>query len=61
MTKADSKVLKEVLYEVRSLKERMSIMIPSESIDDYTHPSRILVSYNAAKRELAGMRRNRNK
>jgi hypothetical protein len=52
MTKADAKILKEVLSEVRALNERVSLTIPTESLDEYAHPERILASYRKALKQF---------
>lgn len=47
------KLLSKVLQEVRSLRRDMDIIVPSESLDNYKHPDRILGSFRRATRKFA--------
>ena len=42
--------------EVKSLRRDVAIAVPSESLDEYAHPKRILASYNRATKEFAPRR-----
>lgn len=45
------KLLTRVLREVQSLRRDVSLIIPSESLDEYAHPARIIASYRRAAKK----------
>jgi len=47
------KLLSKVLREVRSLRRDIDIIVPSESLNDYKHPDRILASFRRATKKYA--------
>ena len=45
----DKKVsLEEVLKEVQALRREVALFIPSESLDEYAHPEKIVAAYKEA-------------
>jgi len=42
------KLVREVLREVRELRQEVSFIIPTESVSGYAHPRRLLASYRRA-------------
>ena len=48
-------ILREVRalsHEVKSLRRDVAIALPSESLDEYAHPKRILTSYRRAMKKF---------
>ena len=42
------KALEEVLKEVQALRREVALFIPSESLDEYAHPEKIVAAYKEA-------------
>ncbi|OGG63224.1 hypothetical protein A3C21_00855 [Candidatus Kaiserbacteria bacterium RIFCSPHIGHO2_02_FULL_59_21] len=42
------KLMREVLREVRELRQEVSLIMPMESVGGYAHPRRLLASYRKA-------------
>lgn len=42
------KLMREVLREVRELRQEVSLIIPTESLGGYAHPRRIVSSFRKA-------------
>ncbi len=40
--------LEDVLKEVQALRREVSLFIPTESLDEYSHPERIISAYKEA-------------
>ena len=52
-------ILREVRalsHEIKILRRDVAIAVPSESLDEYAHPKRILASYNRATKEFTPRR-----
>jgi len=52
-------ILREVRalsHEVKSLRRDVAIALPSESLDEYAHPKRILTSYRRATKKFSPRR-----
>ena len=40
--------LEDLFAEVKALRQEVSLFMPTESLEGYTHPSRLLASYKKA-------------
>jgi hypothetical protein len=47
------KLLSSVLREVKSLRRDIDLIVPSESLENYKHPARILASFRRATKKYA--------
>lgn len=43
-----SKILQAILEELRLLRNEMTLLLPQEDLEDYTHKNRIRTSYQKA-------------
>lgn len=47
-TKAKNPSLKDIFEEVKALRQEVAMFFPTESLDGYKHPERIMASYKKA-------------
>ena len=50
-------LLAEVLREVRAVRRELSLVVPSERLEEYKNAAELTRAYREAKRELASVRR----
>ncbi len=50
-------LLAEVLREVRAVRRELSLVVPSERLEEYKNAAELARAYREAKRELANVRR----
>jgi hypothetical protein len=49
VTKATTKILNDILNELRFLRNEISLFTPNENLKDYSNPKKILDSYEKAR------------